>query len=184
MAAFQNCILLCQQTMNHCSYCQKNLLFVCARSVQKKKNYHIVSVITADQTKFWFGNPLKNDWLIARRRQQGCSCGSNQVMILWNNVGVKSPICPSLCSSVGLCVKLNYASGHRANCARGRVHARAHWRMHTRSSLSLLTEGLAEWVMRKGPHAWTLTSAGRPARHTHTYSRRTLAKKSALKKFD
>ncbi len=92
-------------------------------------------------------------------------------MISWNNIVVKLPICLSLCPSVWLGVKLNYVSGQRADCAKAmwnctHIHTGTH--THTHTALSLLTEGLGEWVMRKGPHAWKLTSAGQPAQHTHT----------------
>lgn len=70
-------------------------------------------------------------------------------MISWNKVIVKLPICLSVCPYVCLSVKLNYCQVTIQIVPR--LHEITHTRTH--STLSLLTEGLAEWVMRKGPHA-------------------------------
>lgn len=56
----------------------------------------------------------------------------------WNSVVVKLPICLSLCPSVWLGVKLNYVSGHRADCAKAtwnctHTHTNTETHTHTQS---------------------------------------------------
>lgn len=183
MLTFQNGILLCQSRQSITAVTVKRTCF--APIVSKKTVTLLVWLPLFKQSFGW--NLLKNDLLIAHRHQQGCSYSSNHVMILWNNVSVKSPICLSLCSSVGLSVKLNYASGHRANCAKGRmppppthahahVHVRTQRRIHTHTG-SVFADRRACRVGNEKRSSCMNTHISRPASLTHTYAQHTLAKK-------
>ncbi len=78
------------------------------------------------------------------------SQNGRHIMISWNNIVVKLPICLSLCPSVWLGVKLNYVLGHRADCAKATGNcAHIHQRLHTHTHTHMLCpRQTSDWLIQ------------------------------------
>lgn len=93
------------------------------------------------------------------------------IIISWNNV-VKLPICLSHCPSVWTSVKLNYVSGHRADCAKA-TGSSTHIHTHTHTD-SLFADRRAWRVGNEKRSSCMKAHVSRPASqtcacaHTHT----------------